>query len=146
MSLALAGQAQALSCLRPDPFAAFDAAAAAEEAYIVVHGRFDFDESRLPGLNGAPMALRVGFEGLGLTRDGFSVPVAREVVLDISCAGAWCGSLTPGRPVLAFLERRADGLHLDLGACPTAVFDLPEPGTLRRLAACLDAPRCAEAP
>lgn len=138
----VAGQANALSCVTPDPFAAFDRAAAAEEAYIVAHGRFLFDEAVLPGMNGSDASVEVAFSGTGLTRDGFVAPIDGPVTLHITCAGAWCGGLTPGRETLVFLEQRDDGLHLAVTACPTAAFDLPDAATLDAIAGCLSHGSC----
>lgn len=136
LSLALAGQARALSCVAPDPQTTFDRVAAAEETYYVAHGRFSFDETLVPGLNGKPAAVRARFEGQSLTRDGFTAPFQRAVTLDIGCAGPWCGGIVAGRDMLVFLERRDDGLHLSLPACADTVFDTPDPGLLDRIATC----------
>ncbi len=137
LALALpATQALALSCLRPDPETTFDRAAEATETYYVAHGRFTFDAADLPGLNGRPTQLQAGFQGKGLTRDGFVAPLTWNVTLDIGCAGPWCGGITPDRDMLVFLERRGNGIYLSLQACTDTVFDTPSQDLLDRMTAC----------
>ena len=45
---AVAGQAAALSCIRPDPILTFQRVAAAPEPYYVLYGQLDFDQTTLP--------------------------------------------------------------------------------------------------
>lgn len=136
LSLGLTGQAQALSCLTPDPQTTFDRVAAAEEIYYVAYGRFGFDQSRMPGMNGTPTSVPATFEGTSLTRDGFTAPFTADVTLDIGCAGPWCGGISAGREMLVFLEKRDDGLHLSLPACADTAFDTPDPALLDRITTC----------
>lgn len=142
LALVLAGQARALSCVAPDPATTFNRAAASAQTYIVVHGSFAFDETLLPGMNGKPVAISARFTGKGLTAQGFTAPLDRPVTLDIGCAGPWCAGLTADRPMLAFLVRQDDGLHLDLPACADTVFDTPDAALLDRIAHCFRKGRC----
>ena len=134
--LVLADRAAALSCVPPDAEATFDRAAAAEETYYVALGRFAFDGDATPGPNGRPRSLAARFDGIGLTRDGFTAPFARTVTLDITCAGPWCGGLAAGREMLVFLEQRPDGLHLTLPPCGGTAFETPDKALLDRIATC----------
>ena len=54
LGLALGGPALALSCLPPDVAETYRRAAEAEEAYIVVQGRLEFDPARLPSTDMIP--------------------------------------------------------------------------------------------
>ncbi len=140
--LLAAGPAHALSCAPPDPFAAFNRFAAAEETYVAVYGVFTFDPNAMPGRFARSTSVDATFDGEGLDRDGFTGPVARRVTLDVACALSWCGGLQTGTPVLAFLERQDDGLHLALSPCQVAHFiDITAPD-LRRIEACFAAGRC----
>jgi len=134
-----AGQAAALSCRKPDARASYARAAAAEESYIVVHGVFSFDARHLPadGQARPPKPIAAQFAGKLLTRNGFTNPISVPVTLDVTCAGPWCGMITPQVQQLAFVERRADGYHLAVGPCPSTVFGNPDRATLHQMVACL---------
>jgi hypothetical protein len=138
-----AGPALSLSCLRPDAERSFAQAAASDDRYIVVHGRFSFDESTMPAFDERsdsetldPIPAR--FSGMALNRDGFTIRYSTDLWLQPTCAGIWCGGMQPADDVLAFVRDRGDGTYeLELGPCPFWVFNDPEPGVLDKMAACL---------
>ncbi len=147
--IATAGPSFALSCVRPDPERSFARAFEAAEPYMVVHGSFAFDTTRMPmtasggdNPNASGASLPARFTGSGLTTDGFTTPLAIPVTLDVECLGPWCGSLSEKTDQLAFLERRDDGYHLSVTACPGMVFDTPDAELLTRMQSCLSDGGC----
>ncbi|WP_375688697.1 hypothetical protein [Pseudooceanicola sp. LIPI14-2-Ac024] len=143
----VAGPALALSCARPDVTRSFQEAAAAETAYVIVHGTLDFDAAALPeqdltqpGPESTPVAARI--EGLALTPKGFSIPFDQPVTLDVQCLGPWCAGAEPGSDVLAFVERDDTGFTLRLSPCPGTAFFAPSAADLQRVTACLQGRNC----
>lgn len=141
-----AAPALALSCLAPDPERSFRNAQGAEASFIVVHGVFDFDPGQLPRADGPErpegVAIAAQFAGKGLTRDGFTTALSIPVTLNVQCLGPWCGGIAQGIAHLAFLERRDDGYHLAVSACPQDAFANPDPATLDAMTACLNGGGC----
>lgn len=137
-----ASQASALSCLAPDPLASFSTANAGEAPYLVLLGHVT-----APGQTGMtldkPTATLGQFTGRGLTMDGFTADFAGDVVLDVTCAGPWCGSLPGTGEVLVFARVDGDTPTIDLPACGGWVFDQPDQALLDRLTACLNGADCS---
>lgn len=145
LCLSLAAPASALSCRPAEPTAAFAEAAAADASFIVVQGRFAFEPALMPKTGAMPdgsVDVPARFKGKGLTQAGYTTPLTMPVTLDVRCAGPWCGGMTPDVPYLAFLERRGDGYHLNLDACPFYAFANPDAKTLDTVAACLAGGGC----
>lgn len=150
LALLLPVPALALSCLAPSverSFAAFDAA---EETYIVVHGRLTLDESDLPKgmmIDPRPPAMTTvtaKLRGSSLTQKGFSLPFEQEVTLEVSCLGHWCGSARNGEDVLAFVRKDSAGYAITVGPCGGSIFGTPKPEMLRAVRACLRDRNCTE--
>lgn len=121
-----ASQAAALSCIQPDAARMFQDVAAAEESYVVLLGQFDFTPPPKQAVSNDAQSQQVvaTFEGQGLGAGGFVATTPKTVVLQTSCAGAWCGWFpTPGADVVAFVELTQDGYLLSLGACGGSVFE-----------------------
>lgn len=138
----------ALSCLAPSverSFAQFDAA---EEVYVVVHGRLTLDEKDLPknlGLDQNPPRLTIlpgRLRGSSLTKAGFVLPFDQELSLEVSCIGPWCGSARNGEDVLAFVRKDAEGYALAVNPCGGAVFGTPKPEMLKQVRSCLRTGAC----
>lgn len=127
-----AGPADALSCLRPDPARSFQQAEASEQTYVIARGTLDFDGAELPeGMSTAAedqsVSVPARLSGMGLTRDGYTVPFDRDVTLVLQCLGPWCGTATPGTEVLAFLEKDDDGYTIRQSPCGGLAFqDAPD--------------------
>ena len=126
----LAGQAMALSCLRPDVARTYAEAAEAEAAYVVVHGELDFEPGDMPPAEGTEPApksreLRATLHGKGLTQGGFDTPFTRPITLEAQCLGPWCAQAEPGVEVLAFVETAGDGYRLTITPCGGMAFQEP---------------------
>ena len=134
----MAGEASALSCLRPEVTRAFADADASEERYVVVLGTLTFDQSALPTdtMTGEETQVPARFEGMSLTEDGFTVPTARDVTLLASCAGPWCGTATAGQEILAFMSAD-DGYVIEVDACFSQVFAEPTPEQIDTVTGCM---------
>lgn len=147
VSAALAGEAAALSCLRPTVQSSFRAADAAEARYVMAVGRLRL----LPGetiprtgegdpnrRQGYTVAAR--FDGKLADAGGFSTDASFPVTVRVECAAAWCGGVPLDR-MLFFIERREGENLLVEGPCPR--FALPAtPETIAGAAACLAGEAC----
>ena len=146
---ALTGPALALSCLPPDVARTYQQAAEAEEAYIVVHARLEFNADALPRTDWQDQAaspphtlIPARMTGQALTKTGFDLPFDRAITLDAQCFGPWCAGATPGTAYLAFLERRADGYLLALDPCGGMGFADPDADALLRVQTCFNGGPC----
>lgn len=146
---ALTGPALALSCLPPDVARTYQQAAAAEEAYFVVHARLEFDADALPRTDWRDQAatpphtlISARMTGYALSKTGFDLLFDQPVTLDARCFGPWCAGAAPGTSYLAFLQRKDDGYLLALDPCGGMGFADPSPETLRRVATCHSGGSC----
>ncbi|MDB4111895.1 hypothetical protein N9571_05005, partial [Yoonia sp.] len=102
MLAVICGQAQALSCMRPDPVTTFQQLAAKPESYFVLYGTLTFDENALPQGSRSfeeiapPDPIPARFVGKGLSKAGFATPYVSRAMLQVTCAGPWCGSARSG--------------------------------------------------
>lgn len=149
LAMLMASQAQALSCMRPDVARAFDWASQAEESYVVLLGRLDFEApATRRGRPNDPQDLHVAarFTGQSLGVSGFSATAPLDVSLAFTCAGPWCGSMTPSRgDVLAFVERSADGYVLNVGPCGGTTFERPTHAQIQQVESCMRGQACTAA-
>ncbi|MEP5728880.1 MAG: hypothetical protein ABJL67_05855 [Sulfitobacter sp.] len=138
----------ALSCLAPSverSYAQFDAA---EQTYVVAHGRLTLNTARLPkvGIAGKkpprktliPAKLR----GTSLSKEGFKVPFEQDLTLEVLCINVWCGSAQNGEDILAFLRKDADGYALAISPCGGSAFGSPEPAMLKQVTQCMTQGNC----
>lgn len=138
----LAGQAAALSCMRPDPIVAFQRAAESTDEYFVLYGTLDFDASLLPDAvdsqqrHHAPIPAM--FRGNGLSKTGFDQRFDAPVVLQPFCAGPWCGQTTPHQPALIFARVVDDQVLIELGPCVDLLFAVPTLADLQKMVQCMN--------
>jgi len=145
----LASQAAALSCMRPDPVAAFQNALDAPERFYVLYGQIDFDEALLPqGLVNArplPQPIAGVYRGDGLTKNGFRPTTLSDVIVQSSCAGPWCGRMAAGADHLMFAKQTDAGLVINVGPCGGAVFAAPTQDMLDQMVQCMRGEACVPA-
>ena len=148
MALVLAaGPALALSCLRPDVARTYSQASEAEQAYVVVRGELRFDEARLPENGGTNQDRRVvtipaRLEGKSLSRAGFTTPFARDITLEVSCLGPWCGGAQSGVEYLAFLEKHGRNLVMVAEPCGSWAFPEPSAEQVKQVETCMGGLEC----
>lgn len=148
LCLAAPVPASALSCLVPEVERSFATYDAAEENYIVVHGRLTLDRKAMPeGMTTSPpppeMTVVPGhLSGSSLTGDGFSLPFEQDVTLEVACIGPWCGGVGNGEDVLAFVRKDADGYALSVNPCGGALFETPKLEMLKQVEACMVSRDC----
>tara|TARA_R100001369_G_scaffold17418_3_gene32714 strand:- start:4336 stop:4800 length:465 start_codon:yes stop_codon:yes gene_type:complete len=144
-ALLTASQAQALSCMRPDAATSFDQASASEFPYRVLTGTLT-----APPASGTteskPVSLLGTLTGQGLTADGFTAPFDGNVVLQVTCAGPWCGSAPASGPFLAFARIDGETPVIELDACGSWLFPAPDQATLDRLTTCMQNGACSAQP
>lgn len=140
--------ALALSCLKPSVPRSFKEYDAAEETYVVVHGRLTLDESLLPqgDLDQEPPQMTEipgRLEGMSLTEAGaFDLPFEQAVTLEVTCYGPWCGDAETGTDILAFLRKDESGYALDLNPCGGAAFPAPHGDLLEEVKNCMTGGSC----
>jgi len=147
----LAGQAMALSCVRPDPIRTFQQVAAAPERYFVLYGQLDFDEGALPSGVAIedvrePAPISAQFRGKGLTRQGFTSDYISPVNLQIGCAGPWCGSARSGVDAIYFVLAEDPPVTMQAGPCGGMIFEEPDQATLDMLTSCMQGGTCSAQP
>lgn len=138
LSLA-AGPATALSCIRPDPVAAFNTVAEAEQTFVILHGQFDFPTKNIPDpFNGPPKDVRVPstFKGKLLTGDGFTDDVEVPVTINLDCAGPWCARMTPGTDYLAYVLQSDGALIFNVDPCYSFAFPNPDEDAIAAVEQC----------
>lgn len=148
---ALAGQAAALSCVRPDPVATFNRLANAPEGYFVLYGELTFDEDALPagmgqGRADAPALIPAFFRGKGLQRDGFTSDYIAPAELLVTCAGPWCGSARSGIDAVFFVRADSDPVQMVADPCGGMIFADPSQDVLDMLTTCMQGGTCSAQP
>lgn len=151
LSLSLASQAQALSCLAPDPIRDFKEAHASQERWSAVVGRLDFDESRLPvvpieeqGAPKPPTDLRGQLVGKFLGPNGFAEPFQGNVTVRVTCVMSWCGGARSGQRYLAFLKHEGSKRVVQVQPCGQWLYPAPSPALLDAIHACFSGGPCEE--
>ena len=147
----ISGPATALSCMRPDPVATFQRLAAAPESYFVLYGTLVFDETALPqGTNdfapAAPDPIPARFVGKGLSQSGFVTAYVSDVLLQVTCAGPWCGSARSGGEAIYFVPASDPPVTMMAGPCGGMIFDDPKPEVIEMLTSCMQGGACTPAP
>lgn len=141
--------ALALSCLAPSVERSYASFAAAEETYIVVHGRLTLDVSKLPkgmsATNRPPRMTKIKakLRGTSLGRSGFGLPFDQGVTLEVTCLSHWCGAVQNGEDLLAFVRKDADGYAMRISPCGGSVFATPKPAMLTQVERCMANKNCS---
>lgn len=134
----LAAPAWSLSCRRPDLVEAFKDAHADSAEWVIVRGQFSFDESLLPEpMDGQDAVVPARIKGDVLTRNGFAAPFAKDVSIDVTCSGPWCGTVGKGVTYIAFLRKSGDSYSTVASACPSTLFADSGKAAEKALTACL---------
>ncbi|MEP3347000.1 MAG: hypothetical protein ABJN34_05655 [Litoreibacter sp.] len=139
LALAIAaGPAIAQSCGPTHPVAAYNAVAKAKESFVILHGEFDFDVSRVPDVNAPPTIARIPtvFTGKLLTGAGFTDEVEAPVTLNLDCAGAWCARVSPKVDYLAFVLQTDNELIFNVDPCYAFAFSDPEDQVIEAIEQC----------
>ena len=147
----ITGQVHALSCLRPDAVETFQRLAAAEESYFVLFGELTFDEARLPASASNDQTrpstvIPAQFAGNSLTARGFTNAYSRDVNLQITCAGQWCGSAQSGIDAVYFVPSGETPATLTAGPCGGMLFPEPTQAVLDMLTSCMAGGPCSAQP
>lgn len=139
----------ALSCLAPLVTRSFETFAAAEETYVIVHGRVTFEAKRLPKAlsmdRNPPQMTRIPARlvGKSMRTNGFKLPFDQAITLEVSCLGPWCGGIQNGADLLAFVRKEEGGYALAIPPCGGSAFDSPKPAQLKRVKQCFGDGACA---
>lgn len=147
----LGAQAQALSCMRPDPLMTFQQLADAPETYFVLYGQLSFNEADLPPAvmekqMHTPEPIPARFIGHGLSPDGFTIDYVADLMLQIGCAGPWCGAAQSGVDAVYFVEATDPPLTIHAGPCGGRIFEEPTQAVLDALTICMQGGACSAQP
>ncbi|MCO4847012.1 MAG: hypothetical protein KC448_03460 [Yoonia sp.] len=138
----IAGQATALSCVRPDAVRTFERVSEDSDSYYLLYGTLDFDATKQPkGVvneerNPAPIVAQ--FAGFALNKGGFTTPYASTVTLQPVCYGPWCGSVTPDVQSLFFAKVDGDAVIIEANPCGGQIFPDPSQALLDTMTACMN--------
>ena len=142
LALSVAGQAAALSCMRPDPVNTFHRIAEDPTDYYLLYGTLDFDGSKQPqgvvNEERNPEPIAAAFRGHGLTRAGFISRFERTVTVQPLCFGPWCGQTTPGVKSLFFAAVEGDKVIISPDPCGGTIFAEPTQKELDEMTACIN--------
>jgi len=142
VALVAAGQAQALSCMRPDPATSFAAASTSDLPYLVLTG--DLTSPAATGKSGPkPISVLGHLNGHGLTAAGFTATFDGDVVLQVTCAGPWCGAVPASGPVVAFARIDGPTPVIEADACGMWLFAAPDTAMIDQLTACMTGADCS---
>ena len=138
-------EALALSCQRYGVADAYLEAATADARYVIVRGELSFDPAKAPQSHQddtpAFSAFAGRIEGFHLGAAGTKADFAKDVRIEVACAGPWCPRLEPG-DALMFLRRTENGHVLTASACKGFWFPTPLPEQEAALENCLNGKQC----
>lgn len=137
--LLTAQPALALSCLRPDAVRLYEMARDSESVFVMVRGRAEVTG---PAIDLVPnntqdqtATTTAVVSGTMLTSHAFGRDFEREITLEVSCLGPWCGG-TDGldREQFMAIQITDSDLVLRLGPCGGDVVNWDRDGERRMLA------------
>lgn len=140
--------AVALSCMPHSVEAAFKEAQSAQEQFVVVQGRLDFDQKHTGKKRKkydpkpATVVIDAQLTGQSLSHSGFSTPYAKPVRVVLECFGPWCGKVQRGGQVLAFVETRGSKRVISVNPCGGFLFHNPTKKMLSKIKQCFAGKRC----
>ncbi len=140
-----AGEALALSCIRPSLERAFVQARDAEELYVPVLGRFielDVDQGGEKDRTREDSFGAARFVGRPVARYGFGDAMDVRVSVTLRCLAHWCGGIAEDEEVLTFLRIDGSDYHFETGPCVSSVFYSPGSSELSAMRRCLRRDRC----
>ncbi|MCP5039362.1 MAG: hypothetical protein GY945_17360 [Rhodobacteraceae bacterium] len=148
-SILNASPALALSCMPYSPQQAFQDASASPDAYVIVHGRLEFNPADLPVVDMERQMdtlpdnyLNASLTGFSLTGAGFNARFVRQIKVNVQCYGPWCASLTPGHDYLTFLKKDGHRYLLETNPCSGFAFADPSDELLHDIYRCLLGEEC----
>jgi hypothetical protein len=146
--MSLAQPALALSCMAPDIARDYQKAAESDDTYIIVKGDLFFDQADLPDRTDQrttrardSVDVTGWLAGNSLTKDGFTKPFERDVILRVTCLGPWCGGTTKGDH-LAFLMLEDRNWVLQINPCPGMTYAQPIAEQEQKALACFRGDDC----
>ena len=140
--MVVAGQATALSCMRPDAVRTFERVSEDTDTFYLLYGTLDFDATKQPkGVvneerDRDPIAAQ--FAGFALNTVGFTTPYSNAVTLQPVCFGPWCGNTTPSVQSLFFAHVDDDAITIEVEPCGGRIFPEPSRSLLDAMTACMN--------
>ena len=145
--LASAQSAIALSCIAPSVEFSYTQANDSEKAYVILEGRFDFDQRDLPqrevnNENPSDTLLDAQFTGSFFNGQTFDTPWSGPIQINAQCFGPWCSYAETGITGIAFVERTSEGYLMSLSPCGGTLFQNPTQAQRDAIIACHNGGAC----
>ena len=134
--------ASALSCRRPSVEASFTEVQKDSAQFVVVRGQLDFAQHQVQTNVKKTQRIKAHLNGASLSRKGFATAYRKQVTLELTCVGQWCGSAQSGSDVIAFVELVAQGNVISVGPCGGRLFAKPTPKMVRAVEQCFAGKDC----
>ncbi len=144
--LAMASQAIALSCLRPNIGRTFNTIATSESIYLMGQGTLTATEKIPDYKQGVERQIRANFTGVFYGVTGTSTKRTISVTVDAICFASWCGNFPKtNKKTVVFLKQSPNGLRLESNPCEGHFKVSPTSKDMRILQECLKNGMCSKA-
>ena len=145
VALLAAGQAAALSCLRPNVARTFNWHQESADRYTLGIGRVIVPGEVPAYVEGQPREMPARFSGRLMGRRGPGAPVEMPITVRATCIASWCGGFPEGDGALiVYLKATPAGRVLEVGPCP-GDLEPTSPAREAMLQRCLQRGACTEA-
>jgi len=144
--VALASQAAALSCIRPNLARSFNGYQQASETYVMGLGVLIAKGVVPEYVRGQPNKIPAWFKGVLLGSVDQSAEQTISVVVETTCLSVWCGGFPKtDKKMVAFLQKTSTGYRLSSNPCGGSFKVSPTSKEIRVLKKCLKEGKCSEA-
>ena len=123
-TILIASQADALSCLPPNPIRATEAAVESTDRFVMAYGQLQAvngrpDRPNIDPNNQNPSAIsyEARFVGMSASRRAFDTPIDARITVTETCLAVWCGRATLNTQMLVFLKQQAGRYSIETGPC-----------------------------
>lgn len=153
LSLIAAGPAAALSCSMPTVQNTYGFASASPDNYVIAVGGMNATGPSNPPQGAVALGGDINnmqgytqqarFDGMIFTGSGFTQAWNQQILVEVTCSIAWCGSFVAHDDALYFFRQEANGAYtLQEAACPGNVFPNPTGAQLRQVSQCHQGGNC----
>ena len=135
LAILTAMPAHALSCLRPDLREIYHRIDDSPEVYTIVRGKIWVQGGGDAFAPDHPVTVPATFEGTSLIDN--TTRVSAQILVNVTCTGAWCGSVQNDRDAIFFLRQVGQAWVLDAQACDSMAHYNPNGAALAIIADCV---------
>lgn len=143
--LALASQAVALSCMRPNIGRTFNHVATSKDIYLMGQGILTATGQIPKYKQGEPRQIPAEFTGVFYGLSGPSKKRTVSVTVDAICFASWCGAFPEtDDKMVVFLKQSLDGYRLESNPCDGHFKVAPTSKEVQILQKCLKKGQCSK--